>query len=627
MSVKAREGARRVPRIPFRIAPAVLAVIASTAAFLPACVCSRGIPAEAKADFGAYDAPPPDAKGLLTLARAVLEKKPRPAADAGPGRRVMLAFWPTPSPSGRAGPETVVTTGKGATVGDSVVLAAEEMAGKVPDPSAGRIELDVPTSLSAPKDEDQDPPTSIGTEGVFATRRDGKTGFVLPGEIVARALFHHDKTTGLETVRIATLVSGRAGVGENEVGDMRLYRFRADVHVESPGHDAALPVFRGMVVPPPKDTPDLLLDAVRAGAEYLTRAVGPNGKYDYLYKPLEDRVDTSYGWLRHAGATYALLEAYGQFGTPAYRAAAERALDYLKSRVHNDPASRGGYVIDGTDEEQQKSGGAGLSLLAFAEHAAVTGDRSNLETMRSLARFILKQQQQDGHFRSNADVERETGEKLKREPPYYQGEATLALLRLYALDPQQQYVDAARRSGDWVVHVRDAYTSEDNQEHDHWICYALNELYRVAPDPAYVEHAQKIARAIVRRQRGSDAAEPDLVGTYWFGGEMGNIAATRVEAFDSNIVLSRYAGKPDDWLLQAANKTATWMLGQQFDADNDYWLKNPRKAEGGVRESLLVSDVRIDTVQHSMSAWLHLARILSDPEYGKTGVPSQDPVK
>ena len=68
-------------------------------------------------------------------------------------------------------------------------------------------------------------------------------------------------------------------------------------------------------------------------------------------------------------------------------------------------------------------------------------------------------------------------------------------------------------------------------------------------------------------------------------------------------------------------------LGQQFDPDNDYWLKNPTKATGGVRESLFVQEVRIDYVQHAMSAWLHLARTLRDPAYGQTGVPSQDPVR
>jgi hypothetical protein len=592
----------------------------AAAGVLPGCVCSRAVPAEAHQDFGAYEAPPPEAKGLLALARAVLEKGPRPVTGGGPGRRVMLAFW-------RPGAEAVITTGEGATTADSVALAAEAMAPKVPDPGSGRIELDVPTSLSPPRDEDEDPPTSIGTEGVFVTRKDGKTGFVLPGEIVARALFHQGKTTGLETARIATLLASRARVGEDEVADMRVYRFRTDAHVESAAHDTVLPVFRGMVAPPLRATPDLLLRAVRAGADYLARVTGPDGRYEYLYRPLEERWDTGYGWLRHAGTTFALFEAYGQFGTPAYRAAAERALALLKSRVRQDPASGGAYLVDGNDEEQQKSGGAGLAMLAFAEHAAVTGDRSNLETMRALARFILAQQQEDGHFRNNADVERETGKKLNREPTYYQGEATLALLRLYALDPQQRYVDAARRSADWVIRVRDASASEDNQSHDHWICYALNELYRVAPDPAYVEHAHKIARAIEGNLRGSDAAEPDLVGTYWFGGEMSNIASTRVEALAANVVLSRFAGKPDDWLLQPAMKSATWMLGQQFDAENDYWLKKPQKAEGGVRESLLVSDVRIDTVQHAMMAWLHLARILSDPDYGKSGMPSQDPVK
>jgi hypothetical protein len=66
------------------------------------------------------------------------------------------------------------------------------------------------------------------------------------------------------------------------------------------------------------------------------------------------------------------------------------------------------------------------------------------------------------------------------------------------------------------------------------------------------------------------------------------------------------------------------MLGQQFDEQNAYWLKNPGKSLGAVREGLFTSDVRVDYVQHAMCAWLHLARIVRDSGYGKTGVPSQD---
>jgi uncharacterized protein YyaL (SSP411 family) len=174
--------------------------------------------------------------------------------------------------------------------------------------------------------------------------------------------------------------------------------------------------------------------------------------------------------------------------------------------------------------------------------------------------------------------------------------------------------------------VRDAIVSEDNQEHDHWISYAFNDLYRVTRDGAYIEHAYKIARAISKRlHREGEAPAPDWVGTFYEG--QTTPAATRLEAYDADIALSRFAGKPEDWLLAPAREVARSTLGQQYDAENAFCLPNPDKAAGGVRESLYVDDVRIDYVQHAMSAWLHLARILRDPEYGKIGVPSQDPVK
>jgi hypothetical protein len=242
--------------------------------------------------------------------------------------------------------------------------------------------------------------------------------------------------------------------------------------------------------------------------------------------------------------------------------------------------------------------------------------------MRALARFIIKQQYPDGHFRANADIEASVGKKLKKEAIYYPGEAALALMRLYGVDPQPAYLDTARRAADYVVNIRDANVSLDNQEHDHWMSYTLNELYRVTHNEAYLEHAYKIARAILSKQHGGDAPAPDWVGTFY--DTQTTPASTRVEAYDADIAMSRFAGKPEDWLRTPAIEVARGMLGQQFDEDNDYFLKNPSKSDGGVRESFYVQDVRIDYVQHAMSAWLHLARILRDPAYGKTGVPCQD---
>jgi hypothetical protein len=599
---------------------AAVVVLATTSG----CVCSHGaLPPEAGKDFGDLAGTAPEAGASLAAIRAILEHKPgTPPVPAGAGRRILFAFW-------RPGQDTAVASGVGASLADAVSAAGGALAQKVPDARDGRLELDVPTRIDgwAADEEREEPLTSVGLEGFFVTRDDGKTAFVLPGEIVQRHLFRDGKTTGVDRGKVRALLAARAGVSDADLDSMRAYRFHADAYVESAVHDGALPLLRGMVVrpSPAQLTPERLVDAVRRGADYLVRVLDAQGRYVYLYHPVDDRDDSQYGLLRHAGTTYAIFEAYEELAVPAYLEKGELALKYLTSRMRDDTPSQGKYILDTGDEEQQKVGGAGLSLVAFAKHAAVTGKRDDLELMRALGRFIMRQQYADGHFRSNADVGAETGKRLKKEVVYYVGEATLGLLRLYALDPQQAYLDAARKSADWVIRERDAYVSEENQEHDHWLSYALNDLYRLTHDDAYLLHAYKIARAIERKQAGADAPAPDLVGTFYNG--MTTPGATRLEAYDADIALSRFAGKPEDWLLGPARDVALATLGEQYGVDDDYWLRNPAKAEGGVRESLFVHDVEIDYVQHAMSAWLHLARILRDPAYGKTGVPSQDPVR
>jgi hypothetical protein len=598
---------------------------------LGGCTCSHGAPPQISEDFGSLGGVPPldaDAIPLLRLARQVLEHSGREGGTAAPvlampagGKRVALALW-------RPGGGPLVATALGATLDDAVTAAAQALGSKASDVT-GRLELDVPTSAEGDdlQSERDEPITGMGLEGVLIARDDGKAAMVLPGEIAERKLLREDKGGsggGLDASKVRALLASRAGVDVPELDAMRAYRFRADVHVESAAHDGALSVLRGMVVRPAQPDVDLLLAAVRSGADYLVRVMSHEGRYVYMYHPLDERDDPSYGWLRHAGTTYALLEAYEELGTPAYLEKGELALSYLRVHLRDDAESLGKYALDTSDEEQQKVGGAGLALLAFAKDAAITGKRDELETMRALARFILKQQYADGHFRANTDLEND-GQKRKKELIYYAGEAVLGLMRVYAIDPQQAYLDAARKAADWIIHVRDAATSEDTQEHDHWMTYALNELYRVTREDVYLQHALKIAHAIQKKQRGADAPAPDLVGTFYDG--QTTPASTRLEAYDADIAVSRFAGKPEDWLLGPAREVACFILGQQYDAANGYWLKNPARAEGGVRESLFVADVRIDYVQHAMSAWLHLARLLRDPAYGKTGVPSQDPVR
>ncbi len=605
------------PRTSFSWSP--LAAVVWCAAINAGCSrgCGSPLPDPAR-DFGDTKAPAPDALSYLAMARAIVEHRGRDAVTQPPqaaGRRVFLVLWRAPS-------KPLVASANGATLADAVASASDVLAAQTEEARSARLELDISVSAQgAPLESEPTAMAAIGQSGIFVAGEDNRAGFVLPGEIVQRGLFRRaqgSRQPTLDDGKLEALLADRAGVAKEDLKQMRRYRFSADAHVESSDHARALTLYRGMVERAAPVTPELLFDRVRRGADYLVRVLSDEGRYLYMVHPAEDRDDQAYGWLRHAGTTYALLEAYEQFAVALYLEKSEQALAYLKRRMRDDPASQGKYVLDTLDEEQQKVGGAGLALLAFAEHAAATRKSNNIDAMRALARFIMAEQYADGHFRANSDLPEEPGRKRKREPIYYPGEAILALTRLYAIDPQSAYLDAARRAADWVVHTRDANATEDTQEHDHWMAYACNDLYRATSDPSYLSHAQKIGRAILKKQyKGADAPAPDWIGAFYQGES--TLAATRLEAYDSVIRLTRFAGSPAPTFLEAAQEAGAFLVGQQFDIENGYWLRNPSKAAGGVRESLFVSDVRIDYVQHAMSAWLHLARILSDPEYGAKG--------
>jgi hypothetical protein len=552
----------------------------------------------------------------LAMARAIITHAERPATlpPPMPGQRTFVTLWAP----GRA---PVIGTGLGPSLMASVVQASEAIVANAP-PNA-RVQIDVVASAEtdALVPDMREPLTELGTRGYIAI--DGqKFGYVLPSELLAFKYFDtavENGTVRLAHDRIAPMVATRAGAETPALETMRVYRFNTTSRVESSPPGRAIPLFRSFPPRPAQMGPAELVAAVRAGGEYLARVINEQGRYQYMVHPVQEEADRSYGMLRHAGSTYALLEAYGETQAPELLAKAEAAIAYMKTRLQTTPD--GSFLSDNADEEQQKVGGGGLALIALAKHAEVTRKMDDLETMRSLARFIAHQQYPDGHYRANADVmledEAMRGKKLKKEVSYFPGEATLGLTRLYALDPQPQWLETAKKAADYLIFQRDAHDDEDHQIHDHWLSYAILDLYRATKTQAYADHAFKIARAILKSQHSpAKARSPDIAGAFFDQGESAP-AATRLEAIAADLELSRFMGKDQGWLDGPAMQIACHLRGQQYDEQNSFFLKHPERMLGGVRESVTNTDIRIDYVQHAMSAWLHLARVLRDPEYGK----------
>jgi hypothetical protein len=535
-----------------------------------------------------------------------------------PGARVFVTAW-------IPGIEPVTASAREETLYDSVVGASRALGESLSSGALTRIEIDVvqneePVGITSQMVVAR---RELGLYGYLATGDGGKIGYILPLELVTERLTKGGTRDGgvpLNGTALVEAIAERAGVDPAMVAQMRTTRFTTIARVEPAqrGGDAVALV-RGKPVRPKTMSPQDLVVAVGGGAAYLARNLDEHGRFAYRYDPANDEVERGYDLLRHAGAVYAMMEAYGELGVPEWRDKAKLALGNLKSQVRQTPD--GATFDQGRQLEQQKVGANGLGLLAFTEYARLTKDMTELPLMQSLARLIVHQQYPDGHYRANADVQREDegakDRELRREVFYYPGEATLGLVRLYSIDPNPEWLAAAKKGADYLVNVRDADADLDHQIHDHWLSYALHDLYALTKDPAYAAHAIKIAEAIAHAEKtAATAPSPDYVGSFYDDGET-TPTSTRLEAVASTLELTRKMGQDETKLRALAMELACFVRGEQIDPDAAFFAKNPARAVGGVEQSVTRMDVRIDYVQHAMSGWLRLARLLRDPAWGK----------
>lgn len=351
---------------------------------------------------------------------------------------------------------------------------------------------------------------------------------------------------------------------------------------------------------------DLLSAAIRAG-DYLTRAVGANGRFVYKYHPKRDTIDRKYNMIRHAGTVYAMMELYEVTGNERLMDAAHRAIEYLLKSVRPCETDEG-IAACVVEDGYIKLGANALSIVALAKYTEVTGDFSYLRLMRDLAAWISYVQNDSGEFTSH----KETFEGRKVQDftsTYYPGEALLAMLRLHRIDADNRWLDVAESGADYLMRVRDRALKDSQLPHDHWLMYALNELHRRRPNSLYVHQTSRISKAILQSQN-RNPEYPDWRGSF-YKPPRSTPTATRMEGLYAGYQLTRDFGSLQDsrTILEGIKLGVQFQMQTQFLPESVLYLKNPTAALGGVRRSLTDFGIRIDYVQHFISSLLGLYRI------------------
>ncbi len=444
-----------------------------------------------------------------------------------------------------------------------------------------------------------------GIEGLIT----GK-GFFLPSQLLSLGIMDSSGRVQMEDL-LDSYPGGNIFLSidrdqKNEVSEL-LWKFTTTSFFYD--GKAVSPLFRGHGIFADL-TEELLLERIDLGVGYLERSVNPSGRFDYSYQADTDKVNSGYNILRHCGTLYSMLEVYEISRDDEILGKAKSAIEYLLKQIKEDDT--GGIRVALVEEGGSvKLGGNALAIIALAKYTEVTGDKAYLPVMIRLGKWMQVIQKPEGKFGIHK-MAYPSGKVSSFISSYYPGEAILSLVRLYSLDKDPLWLDIAEGAAKYLITIRDGKRTDSQLPHDHWLLYALNELYRYRRNPLYVSHSFRIADAIMSKQNTA-SRYPDWEGGY-YRPPGSTPTATRTEGLCAAYSLAQYTGKTEKRAeyLSAIQKGVTFQLNTQIGEENAWYFPDPMRSLGGFRKSLTDGEIRIDYVQHNLSALIGLFRIMKE---------------
>lgn len=358
-----------------------------------------------------------------------------------------------------------------------------------------------------------------------------------------------------------------------------------------------------------------VLDGIHLAAGYIIANTNANGRVNYErhLNPALLTDLTKYNVLRHAGTIYATYLYDKEFpGTEMHETRLKLSRYILENYVR--PIDGGMYTIVSLPEEesnpepQAKLGAAGLALIGMSN--LLTEPDAKPEIIRGLGDFVLYLQKEDGSFHSKYIYSTKSVDD-EFLSTYYPGEAALGLLYLYEADPQKKWLDGAKKALLYLADLRK--DMKIVPEFDHWAMLGTEKLFRMS-DNGLTEKEKE--RLIFHAKQMAEMVLPSQIhgtGTFADGSMGGNISpcsnGTKMEGLIAiyNVVEGDDAYQRK--LLPAIDQIAQFLLNAQVTGKylrgglpgSAAWRLPGRKKKEYI--------IRIDNVQHVMSAWINYRKL------------------
>ncbi|EAH4444650.1 TPA: poly(glycerol-phosphate) alpha-glucosyltransferase [Listeria innocua] len=341
-------------------------------------------------------------------------------------------------------------------------------------------------------------------------------------------------------------------------------------------------------------TPEIISTLVENAGEYLAHQVNTTGEFNYGWFACFDKKIKHYNSLRHASTTYSMLEAYELTGKKAILEAATKALTYLEKHFIYEKDDMA-FLIE-PELREVKLGGSAATLLALTKYMHITGTKTYLPLCRKIANAILSLQDENGKFTHVLEYPSLEVKDIFRII-YYDGEAVFGLLRLYEIDRDSKWLDAAAKSFNHFI--QDKYW----QNHDHWLSYCANEITKYIKDEAYYEFGLQNAFDNLPFIYERETTFPTFLELTVATKEM----TLRMEAEGHQALLTSYSLEN---LEKTITKRALYQLNGYFYPELAMYYKNPARIEGSFFIRHQSFRVRIDDVEHNISGYVRYYQLL-----------------
>lgn len=321
-------------------------------------------------------------------------------------------------------------------------------------------------------------------------------------------------------------------------------------------------------------------------SEFLLHQMQEDGSFVYGYYPRVDRPVQGYNIIRHTCTIWALLYRYRIAPSEEVAEQIDLAIQYMISQIHYN-GSNTAYLYDANADEY-KLGANGVAIVALSEYMDAFQTVRYKGLCEDLGNGILTMlDQQSGEYYHVLDGDFNRKEAFRIV--YYDGEATFALCRLYALTGEEQWLDAAKSAVDHFIeadYIRYA---------DHWVAYSMNELLKyVTGNEAYYTFALQNIHANLDMIYERDTTYHTYLEMLMAGFETYDLMLRRgvnVEGFDQEAFLRTIYARVDR------------MLNGYFYPEYAMYMQNPQR----ILQTFMVRHqdyrVRIDDVQHNIGGY------------------------